>query len=68
MGIWYDEGTRGNGHNYVGNNPGTYTDAPDGGGSNSGRRAHGRSRAYIFKNSKDVAPADPGARGHKKKK
>ncbi len=69
MGIWYDEGTRGNGHNYVGDNPATYTDAPDGGGSDSrkgkaGKRAHGRSKTYVVRNSKDVAPADPGARGH----
>ena len=69
MGMWYDEGTRGNGHNYVGDNPATYTDAPDGGGADSrkgkaGKRAHGRSKTYVYRNSKDEAPADPGARGH----
>jgi len=73
MGIWYDEGTRGNGHNYVGDNPATYTDAPDGGGSDArkgraGKRAHGKSKAFVYKNSRDEAPADPGARGHKRGK
>jgi RHS repeat-associated protein len=66
-GIWFDEGTRGNGHNYVGDNPATYTDAPGGGGSDSGKRAPGRSKSFVYKNSRDVAPEDPGARGHHKK-
>ena len=56
IGVWGDPGTRGNGHNYVGSNPATFTDAPGPSGAliscHTGVKASGHSNVDLTRNSR----------------